>query len=303
VTDEHQQLSRARELILNKQFDAARAILSDLPDNATAQQWLAKLDEIAPRVTHERPIQPLASDPPPAPAPPMVPPAQQTVSLTLNVTLTRYVVAGLVGVMGLLMIVGFFAFPWLDMTEISFFGLDLGAMASGFDVDKGPLEVTPMELWMGRNNGENFTLDVEKPQGGFADVRLVDRFLFLIPLGGLVLMWLAWVYAVDARVRRPVLLGMAAVAVFMLVWPFAWEDLSDRALKDSFNQSMQIDTSGADELGLDFSGFGEAMVTGIYSDAYSTGEQKLLGGLAVLACLVGLAVEFAPSWQAQPQRA
>ncbi len=42
MTTEHQQLTRARELILNKQFDAARAILSDLSDNATAQQWLAK---------------------------------------------------------------------------------------------------------------------------------------------------------------------------------------------------------------------------------------------------------------------
>jgi thioredoxin-like negative regulator of GroEL len=99
VTTEHQQLTRARELILNKQFDAARAILSNLPDNATAQQWLAKLDEIAPRVTSERPIQPLPPDPPFNPVEPSSALTQQTVSLTFNVTLTRYVVAGLVAAM------------------------------------------------------------------------------------------------------------------------------------------------------------------------------------------------------------
>ncbi len=198
--------------------------------------------------------------------------------------------------MGLLMIIGFFAFPWMDLTKISFFGFDPSWIALGANVDKGPLEITALELWMGRNDGENFTLDIENPGGGFADVRLVDRLLFVIPVGGLVLMWLAWMVAVDARVRRPMLIGMAAVAVFLFAWPFAWEDLSNRALKDSYNQSMP---SGAEEYGMDFSGLGAEMITGIYSDTYSTGEQKLLGGLAVLACLGGLAVEFAPQLQAR----
>jgi hypothetical protein len=42
-------LLAAKELILNKQYDAARTLLETLPDDAIAQKWLQKLDEIAPK--------------------------------------------------------------------------------------------------------------------------------------------------------------------------------------------------------------------------------------------------------------
>ncbi|MBZ0317324.1 MAG: hypothetical protein K8L91_12950 [Anaerolineae bacterium] len=44
-----EKLAEARTLIQRKQYDAARAILEAIPNDPTAQQWLTKLDEIAPR--------------------------------------------------------------------------------------------------------------------------------------------------------------------------------------------------------------------------------------------------------------
>jgi hypothetical protein len=41
-------LQAARELIIDNHFTAARAVLLTMPTSATAQDWLARLDEIAP---------------------------------------------------------------------------------------------------------------------------------------------------------------------------------------------------------------------------------------------------------------
>lgn len=41
-------LQAAREFIVAGQFDAARAVLTTMPDSPTAQKWLANLNEIAP---------------------------------------------------------------------------------------------------------------------------------------------------------------------------------------------------------------------------------------------------------------
>jgi hypothetical protein len=305
VATERQQLERARDLILNKQFNAARAILMDMPANETAQKWLAKLDEIAP--ADDLPWPSLSASPtevPPYPsiqsltdgdAPPTYRPPGMTVNLnlTFNLTLARGLVAGLVGVMGLLMIIGFFTFAWMDMSEISFFGFDIGALADGFELDDGTMKITAMEIWTGKNNGDEFSLDLENPQGGFADVRLLDRLLVLVPFGGIVLMWLAWTYAIDQTFRRPALVIMAAVALLLFLFPFAWESFSNRALEDSFQNTMDLDS--------DFMGFGEAMMIDLYSDAYSTGEQKLLGGLAFVACLGGLFIESVPQSPGKPR--
>ncbi|MBI5931104.1 MAG: tetratricopeptide repeat protein [Chloroflexi bacterium] len=59
----HDQLAEARELIKNKQYDAARALLEALPFDETAQKWLAKLDEIAPRPKNNNPFDDFAADP------------------------------------------------------------------------------------------------------------------------------------------------------------------------------------------------------------------------------------------------
>jgi hypothetical protein len=64
-------LVAARQLIQEKQYDAARAILQTM-DNATARQWLIKLDKIAPVMprTPQYPVQmPPVAIPPPPPLP------------------------------------------------------------------------------------------------------------------------------------------------------------------------------------------------------------------------------------------
>jgi hypothetical protein len=122
-------------------------------------------------------------------------------------------------------------------------------------------------------------------------VRTLDRLLILIPAGGLALIWLAWSYFTSSpRLRRPVLMIMAAVALGLFLFPFAWESFSNRNLKASYEDSLQYgDEFGDFDSG--FSAMGSAMLVEVASDAYSTGEQKLLGGLAFAACLVALFVE------------
>jgi hypothetical protein len=48
MTTTKEKLQQAKEYIQQRDYDRARRILNKLPDNATAQKWLAKLDEIAP---------------------------------------------------------------------------------------------------------------------------------------------------------------------------------------------------------------------------------------------------------------
>lgn len=300
MTAEREQLLRARELILDKQFDAARLILLDMPQSEQARQWLAKLEEIAPTgipvpdtppappPASPSPIQPLALKKP-LPGSESAPRAAQTVNLTLDLPMLRYALSALAGIMGLLMILSFFAFPWLDLGQMVFFGMNIGAMASSMDVDEGPLKVTAMELWMGQNNGENFTLNLNKPEGGFADVRLIDRLLILIPAGGLVLMWFAWMYASGEMVPLVAASSLVVVALLLLLAPLVWQDLSDQAFEDDFRDSMTVE-SGGDDLGFDFGmdlfGFGS-----MFSDTYSTGEQQTFGAVAFLAGLIAVGAE------------
>lgn len=44
-----ERLQQAQQFLKTKQFDQARAVLETIADNPTAQKWLQKLDEIAPR--------------------------------------------------------------------------------------------------------------------------------------------------------------------------------------------------------------------------------------------------------------
>jgi hypothetical protein len=42
-------LETARQLIIEKQYDAARAVLETISDHPKAREWLAKLDDVAPQ--------------------------------------------------------------------------------------------------------------------------------------------------------------------------------------------------------------------------------------------------------------
>ncbi len=212
---------------------------------------------------------------------------QATVTIALNLTMVRLAVAATAGVMAILMIASFFLTPWLDMTQINFFGMDLGAMSSEFDVDEGPLKVTAMELWTGRNSGENFVIDMENPEGGFENVRLLDRLLILIPAGAIVLAWFAWMYASGDTNGLMTVGIMTVIAFVLLAAPYAWESMSNQQIEDDFKASMEFES---DMDGFDFGGMFGNMFN-IWEDTYSTGEQKILGALALLACLGGFGAE------------
>lgn len=279
-------LLRARDLIKARQFDDARAILSGLPDSATAQAWLAKLDTIAPPpIPTSPPLRAGVSTPASAPG---------TIHLTMNTALLRYLVGGITALMALVMLAGFFLFSWLDLGEINLFGMSINAMSEGLDVDRGELNITAMEIWMGRNSGQDFTLDAAQSDGGgIADVRLLDRFLIFIPVLALVLIWLAWIYTTDSAQARPALAIMTALALVLLIFPFAWEQLSENNWENAFKGAITADTESLDsEFDLDFSFGLESMFAGMMTSTYSTGEHKLAAGIATLFCLVGLALEY-----------
>lgn len=303
MDNERQQLQQARDLILQKRFDDARALLRPIAHNPTARQWLDKLDSMAPPAAP--PPTGAASGPIPRPTPAYPAAETTTLNVTYDPALVRLITASLVGVMAVLMIVGFFAFAWLDMTEMEIFGMRISDFAGEMDIDEGPLKITAMELWMGRNNDENFTLNVESPNGGFADVRFLDRLLILIPIGALMLLWLAWMYGSGTL---PPVMGagsMLVLAALLLAAPFMWEDLSNRELENSFQDSLR---SGNTEFDMsdDPFGFGAmmggSMLTGMMEGMYSTGEQALLGGVAVLVSLVALGLEFAGQPSRTPRR-
>lgn len=58
-----EKLERARQLIIDKEYDAARAILETIPEHPKAQEWLARLDEIAPSKRKNEPSNPFTEDP------------------------------------------------------------------------------------------------------------------------------------------------------------------------------------------------------------------------------------------------
>jgi hypothetical protein len=65
MTDQDIILEDARVAIVEKRFDKARALLQSIPEHPTAQQWLAKLDEVAPKLSAEAPPAPAYEDVPP----------------------------------------------------------------------------------------------------------------------------------------------------------------------------------------------------------------------------------------------
>jgi hypothetical protein len=55
MADQEQILEEARVAIVEKEFDKALALLQSIPDDPTAQQWMAKLDKVAPAAPAEAP--------------------------------------------------------------------------------------------------------------------------------------------------------------------------------------------------------------------------------------------------------
>ena len=182
--------------------------------------------------------------------------------------LARMILGGIIMLTGVVMIAGFFLFPWIDFGEMTIFGLSAAELElSG--AERAELEITAFEIWTGNNNGEDFTLKIdENASGGFADVRIMDRLLILVPLGGLLLMGLALDYANSGKGAWQLVM----VAALMLAFPFIWQEMSTSDWKS--------------ELFMDIF-FGNTL-----DETYSTSEQQIAGAVAFLVSLAALALEF-----------
>jgi hypothetical protein len=212
-------------------------------------------------------------------------------------------VAAVVGVLAVLMIVGFFFFSWM---EVNFMGFDFTSMAESMGQDADEFKFTALEIWTGRNNGQPLSLKLDKLLSEDArqgDVRLLDRFLIVIPVGAIVLLWLAWMYGTRALAPLTGLAAMSIVGLLLLLFPYAWKELSENNWENAVDEAMtqsgdfSFESSGSDaELGSAMFG---GMFMGMFQDWYSSGEQVLLAALALVACVLGAVLEMMarnPAW-------
>jgi len=168
-------------------------------------------------------------------------------------------------VLALLMVLSFFAMSWIETTN---------------DTDDSERKFTPWEIWQGQNDGDNFSLHIEKntPEGGFDDVRFLDRLLVVMPLLGLTIGALTLFYVLLAYSPRAVLITIAVLAFLFMIYPYLWEMWSSADWK-----------GGMKDFGLNGNDLDQAME--IQTSLYSMGEFAMLGLLAFLVSLLGLAAE------------
>ncbi|MBN2302932.1 MAG: hypothetical protein JXQ72_00555 [Anaerolineae bacterium] len=270
-------LLRARDLIKQRQYAEARAILTGLPDSTIAQEWLTKLDQLDP------------------PAPAAVPAARASAS-PYNMLMMRYAVGGVTALMAVILIVGFFMFSWLDGGELMG---DFGGMVEEAGADASASTFTAMEIWMGSNGDQDFTLDFSNVEngGGLSDVRLLDRTLILIPVLAVILLWVAWVYATDHRNSLQTAAILAGLALVLLAYPFLWESLSKSDWENDLKDVMMAESGGED---FGFAMIGLSFIMELITELYSTTEFKMAAGIAFLFAVVAVALEYMAANQPRP---
>lgn len=183
-----------------------------------------------------------------------------------------FAIGGSLIALGVLMLIGSFLFGWIS-TDLE--GLDGSASA--------------MSIWMGGNDDIK-TLDIDlliettnpfnddaDDIGGFGDVRLLDRFLILLPLGALALIALSAAYMfllnnLPWLTPLRALVGMAGISCFLLLFPLIWESLS-------INNWRSSDAAGS---------VASTQLSLLGNELNSTGEQQILGFLAFMVAMTGL---------------
>jgi hypothetical protein len=304
MIDEREQLRIARELITQREFDAARRVLLGLPGNPTARKWLAKLDEIAPppgaagsspsgaadaagTQSARQEAGPTSSGQPPggfAPIPGS-PRSRRRAARRAPAIVgggARYIISTALLILAVIMVVGFFVFTWMDL---------------------GISDVTAFQIWIGHDGNQPFTLDLSSMalgRTGFGYVRPVDRLLILVPIGALALAALAWMYASEALNPRVAVIVMTVLAALLLAFPYAWQEWSRDALAEDLDEQL------FDELEFEANSEWEAelmeqfivelmrqsFIQGL-DETYSTDEQRILGWVAVGVCIFALVTELA----------
>jgi len=192
----------------------------------------------------------------------MTTPSRIRVPLTIDQL--RWVIGALVILMAVCMVIAFFTASWLEVL--------------------GEEKVSAWELWIGRHDGDEFTLSMdEDAKGGFGDVRGIDRLVILVPLGALLLGALGVNYAFRRFwyvSPRTTAIAILITAVILFLLPFFWQIFSTgdwRATLKDFGLSGKILNTMLD----------------VYKEtfAYSTGQQIAYGLIALLAGIGAVALE------------
>ena len=167
----------------------------------------------------------------------------------------KMVIGGSLIVLGVLMLIGSFAFSWVEVENF-------------FDEDTST--ASAMTIWMGGNDDVG-TLDASHlDDKGFGAVRLLDRFLIFLLIGAIALITLASAYMFFLRnlpwlTPLRALLGLTIISCFLLLFPLIWESLSTNNWRNSEGGTITL-----------------AFVH------FSTIEQQILGFLAFLIATTGL---------------
>lgn len=175
--------------------------------------------------------------------------------------------AALMGLAGIFLTVGFFLMTWVD--------------ALGYDENVNQDEefkLSAAEIWAGQSyEGDKFTLKLNSLQNSdFQGVRWLDRTLILLPIGGVILIFLA------AKSRRGNLRNwhmalIAALPIILFVYPFVWENLSTRLIRDDIESVFRQDNeiSSDDEAAID-------EWARLFEKIYSTNWAKIVAGIAFI---------------------
>ncbi len=182
------------------------------------------------------------------------------------------VIAGLVGCLAFLMLVGFFLFSWFATNE------DAATTI-------GDRSISAAGIWFGGND-DFASLDLEnllfENKTGLGKVRAIDRILLIIPLGAITLMVLAVMIILGKLPLDQGLINLVLVALLLFIFPYLWQSLSTSQWRD-YLESENVESL---EDSLDQ-----------FSQLYSTGEQKFLGFLMVLVATIGLGLYVADQYQ------
>lgn len=221
---------------------------------------------------------------------PMIPPnVEAQIRKFASGPLYKPVIGGLVVLMGVLLIIGFFAFAWLVVDEDQ----------AGDDEDR---KVSPMELWVGElGDGEKVTLDLEKSgdADGFSDVRFLERLLILIPLGGLALVIIGGLFIAGRMGLGQALLILLLISLFLTLFPVIWGTLSNSNFRGKLEELQEDSAFSASDSEIDD-------IIEEFSDLYSTGEFSFYAFIAFLVSGIGLfllrfrGVESAPAPTSPP---
>lgn len=264
-------LAQARHLLQNNRFADARKLLTQLQHMPKARQWLEELNELEAELRREAQEAANARNEPFS--------AAQAFGDFVRSSNFRILIGASIIIVAVIVIIGFFTF---NITE-SNITLRLTFLKDIQRVDiTEPTACTAFAIWRGETTCQHtFALDTEaasrSERTGFVAVRSLDRLLIGMPVAALVIIALAWAYITETFDSLMVLIAIAGVGIFLLLFPVVW-------------QSMSADVGTNEDIAHDQ--LADSLDAVVYLD-YNVTEHMILTGLIVGLCIVALLIMMA----------